>query len=153
MGMGSLFTAAGYMIYAFSDVFGRLLSDFSFSLFLAFANTGFLTFYQKNVPVDIMGRVGSFYSLVEAVFIIVVTAVFGAASVSSSVRGIVIAGAAVMLALAAVLCSFLLAAAKGGLLMYFKRINVNKHKETAVSFREDSFFVSFSERRVFRNIT
>ncbi|AFJ62778.1 Hypothetical protein ACI5QL_02670 [Bacillus velezensis] len=37
--------------------------------------------------------------------------------------------------------------------MYFKRINVNKHKETAVSFREDSFFVSFSERRVFRNIT
>lgn len=27
--------------------------------------------------------------------------------------------------------------------MYFKRINVNKHKETAVSFREDSFFVSF----------
>ncbi|AQP98291.1 MULTISPECIES: GNAT family N-acetyltransferase [Bacillus] len=27
--------------------------------------------------------------------------------------------------------------------MYFKRINVNKHKETAGSFREDSFFVSF----------
>ncbi|MEJ8549271.1 GNAT family N-acetyltransferase [Bacillus velezensis] len=27
--------------------------------------------------------------------------------------------------------------------MYFKRINLNKHKETAVSFREDSFFVSF----------
>ena len=47
MGMGSLFTAVGYMIYAFSDVFGRLLSDFSFSLFLAFANTGFQTFYQK----------------------------------------------------------------------------------------------------------
>ncbi|MEH7663126.1 MFS transporter, partial [Bacillus velezensis] len=91
------------------------LADFGFlvlAFFLAFANTGFLTFYQKNVPVDIMGRVGSFYSLVEAVFIIVVTAVFGAASVSSSVRGIVIAGAAVMLALAAVLCSFLFASAK-----------------------------------------
>ncbi|GJJ26548.1 hypothetical protein LSG23_13040 [Bacillus velezensis] len=27
--------------------------------------------------------------------------------------------------------------------MYFKRIKLNKHKETAVSFREDSFFVSF----------
>ncbi len=27
--------------------------------------------------------------------------------------------------------------------MYFKRINLNKHKETAVSFGEDSFFVSF----------
>lgn len=27
--------------------------------------------------------------------------------------------------------------------MYFKRINLNKHKETAVSFRDDSFFVSF----------
>ncbi|WP_420313722.1 GNAT family N-acetyltransferase [Bacillus amyloliquefaciens] len=31
---------------------------------------------------------------------------------------------------------------KGGHL-YFKRINLNKHKETAVSFREDSFLVSF----------
>ncbi|QTN94479.1 MFS transporter [Bacillus sp. LJBV19] len=113
MGMGSLFTAAGYMIYAFSDVFWTAaFGFFLLAFFLAFANTGFLTFYQKNVPVDIMGRVGSFYSLVEAVFIIVVTAVFGAASVSSSVRGIVIAGAAVMLALAAVLCSFLFASAK-----------------------------------------
>ncbi|MFA1779095.1 GNAT family N-acetyltransferase [Bacillus velezensis] len=27
--------------------------------------------------------------------------------------------------------------------MYFKWINLNKHKETAVSFREDSFFVRF----------
>ncbi len=86
-----------------------------------------------------MGRVGSFYSLVEAVFIILVTAVFGAAAVGSSVRVIVIAGAAVMLALAAVLCSFLFAASKGGLPMCFKRINLKKHKETAVSFREDEY--------------
>ncbi|PIK30173.1 MFS transporter [Bacillus siamensis] len=128
MGMGSFFTAAGYMIYAFSHVFWTAACGFFFlAFFLAFANTGFQTFYQKNVPVDIMGRVGSFYSLVEAVFIILITAVFGAAAVSSSVRHIVITGAAVMLMLAAVLCSFLLAAAKRRTLDGFQ---ANQFKQT-----------------------
>ncbi|KYC86634.1 hypothetical protein B4140_2310 [Bacillus amyloliquefaciens] len=30
--------------------------------------------------------------------------------------------------------------------MYFKRINLNKHKETAVSFREDSFSSDLARR-------
>ncbi|MBT2574339.1 MFS transporter [Bacillus sp. ISL-51] len=113
MGIGALLVSVGYMIYAFSEFFWTAaLGFFLLAFFLSFANTGFLTFYQKHIPVDIMGRVGSLYSLFAAVFILLITGLFGFLAIRASIQHIVMAGAAVMLLLAVVLCSFLFISAK-----------------------------------------
>ncbi|MBY8912880.1 MFS transporter [Bacillus sp. YC2] len=113
MGSGALLVSVGYMIYAFSEFFWTAaLAFFLLAFFLSFANTGFLTFYQKHIPVDIMGRVGSLYSLFEAVFLILITGLFGVLAIGVPIQRIVMAGAAVMLLLAVVLCSFLFIFAK-----------------------------------------
>ncbi|WP_245830955.1 MFS transporter [Sediminibacillus massiliensis] len=100
LGLGSLFVSAGYLIYAFSDNFAMASSGFfvlSFSL--AFANTGFHTFYQENIPVDIMGRVTSLYGIAESVLVIITTCMFGIAANIFSIQLVVISGALLMLLL------------------------------------------------------
>ena len=75
---GTIFTAFGYVVFYNSQGFvtaicGVFLIGFS----VTFANTGYLTFYQNHVPVTIMGRFGSFFSIIEAVFIICLTILVG----------------------------------------------------------------------------
>jgi len=107
MGLGSLIVAIGYIAYAFSNTFviaafGFFLLSFAFS----YANTGFHTFYQNNIPIEIMGRVGSIYRLLESFFIILTTAIFGIGAQLISIRTIVVAGTLVMLLIAIMLCAF-----------------------------------------------
>lgn len=105
IGIGSMFVSIGYIVYAFSDSFSiAAVGFFTLSFSLAFANTGFQTFYQNNIPVDMMGRIGSIYGLVEAVFIIVATSLFGVAAQLISIRFIVIVGTLVMLLATIILC-------------------------------------------------
>ncbi|WP_377888906.1 MFS transporter [Alkalihalobacillus sp. R86527] len=104
IGMGSMITAIGYMVFTASDTF--LIASvgcFSLSFATAFANTGFYTFYQKNIPVDVMGRIGSAYGFVEAFLIIVFTAIFGVVSDLISIRFVVVSGATIMLLVSIVL--------------------------------------------------
>ncbi|MGN4126875.1 MFS transporter [Lysinibacillus sphaericus] len=104
IGMGSLITACGYIIFSFSYTF--LLASmgcFILSFATAFANTGFYTFYQNNIPVNVMGRIGSIYGLVEAFLIIIVTAIFGVASEVLSIRAVVVSGSMIMLLVATIL--------------------------------------------------
>lgn len=62
---GFLFVAVGYMIYAFSFSFFSVAIGFILlGFFNAFSNTGFMTFYQNNVPVDMMGRISSVYGVI-----------------------------------------------------------------------------------------
>ncbi|MFC0270378.1 MFS transporter [Metabacillus herbersteinensis] len=107
IGLGSVIVSVGYIIYAFSD--GFLIASVGFfvlSCANAFANTGFTTFYQNNIPVEVMGRVGSAYGLVEAFLVIVVTAVFGILAQLVSIQFVVIGGAFIMLGLTIVLFTF-----------------------------------------------
>ncbi|WP_181349673.1 MFS transporter [Thalassobacillus sp. CUG 92003] len=98
MGAGALCVAGGYVIYAFSESFiMAALGFFGLSFSLAFANTGFYTFYQNNIPVEIMGRVGSLYAMVEACLIIVLTIMFGIAAQLMPIQLVVIGGSAIML--------------------------------------------------------
>jgi MFS family permease len=109
IGLGSVFVSIGYLIYAFSN--GFLLAAIGFfvlSFFLAFANTGFQTFYQNNIPVEVMGRVGSVYAFVEALLVIVTTAIFGAVAQIVSIRIIVIIGTLIMLVMTIFLSIILL---------------------------------------------
>ncbi|WP_047980504.1 MFS transporter [Ornithinibacillus contaminans] len=98
IGMGTLLVSIGYSIYAFSHSFiGAGIGFFVLAFFTAFANTGFLTFYQNNIPTNIMGRIGSIYGFIEAIFIIVATSILGAATNFISVKGAVILGVFIMI--------------------------------------------------------
>ncbi|WP_157418055.1 MFS transporter [Bacillus cereus] len=107
--IGSLFIAIGYLIYAFSNVFLiAAIGFFILSFSMAYANTGFYTFYQNNVPVHIMGRIGSIYGLVIALVTIFITILSGVATQFISIQLVVIVGSLIMLFITIVLCVFTL---------------------------------------------
>lgn len=109
IGIGSLFIAIGYIIYAFSNVFLiAAIGFFILSFSMAYANTGFYTFYQNNVPVHIMGRIGSIYGLVIALVTIFITILSGVATQFISIQLVVIVGSLIMLFITTVLCVCLL---------------------------------------------
>ena len=67
IGGGSLLVTSGYVIYSFSNSFISVVIAFLIlGFFNSFSNTGFMTFYQNNVPVDIMGRISSVYGLLQS---------------------------------------------------------------------------------------
>ncbi|WP_144524080.1 MFS transporter [Bacillus pumilus] len=105
LGIGSLFVACGYLIYAFSStLFAAAVGFFLLAFFLAFANTGFMTFYQTNIPVEVMGRVASFYTLVEAILTIMLTGVSGGLAHVLSIRISVVIGSLCMFLVCLLLC-------------------------------------------------
>lgn len=104
MQIGAAGTAGGYLIYAFSSSFyGAAAGFFVLAFALAFANTGFQTFYQEQIPAEVLGRISSIYGLVEAMGIIVLTMGFGAISYFFSIRLAVIIGSFGILAIALIL--------------------------------------------------
>ncbi|MGE6629161.1 MFS transporter [Bacillus sp. NPDC077027] len=105
IGLGSLFVAFGYLIYAFSHTFMvAAIGFFVLAFFLAFANTGFMTFYQTYIPVEVMGRVASFYALCEAILTIGMTGISGGIAYFLSVKISVIMGCVSMLLICLLLC-------------------------------------------------
>jgi MFS family permease len=77
MGIGYMMVALGYIIYAFSFSFLSVAIGFIIlGYFNAFSNTGFMTFYQNNVPTKMMGRIlsvfGTFQSMFQIVFIMLI---------------------------------------------------------------------------------
>ena len=102
MASGAVLTAVGYLIYAVSTGFEGAASGFLvLAFFLAFANTGFQTYIQNNIPVAVMGRVISVYGLLEAVFLIVLTVLAGVAAELFSIRLVIICGSMGMLCISA----------------------------------------------------
>ncbi|MHA4151860.1 MFS transporter [Bacillus cereus] len=109
IGIGSLFIAIGYLIYAFSNVFLiAAIGFFILSFSMAYANTGFYTFYQNNIPVHMMGRIGSIYGLVIAIVTIFITILSGVATQFISIQLVIIVGSLIMLFITVVLCVFTL---------------------------------------------
>ena len=101
MSMGTLLVSIGYVIYSFSTSY--LLASIGFfvlSFFLSLANTGFMTFIQKKVPIDMMGRISSLYKMASS-FIQILTVLFlGFAAQMLSVKEVVIGGSLLMFAVA-----------------------------------------------------
>ncbi|MCL9635097.1 MFS transporter [Bacillus zanthoxyli] len=98
IGAGSVGVSLGYLLYACSSSFQTMGTGFfSLSFALAFASAGFQTFYQNSIPVDMMGRVGSIYGLLESLLIIIMTFLCGMAAHIVSIQGAVIGGSLVML--------------------------------------------------------
>jgi predicted MFS family arabinose efflux permease len=113
IGGGSLFVSIGYIIYAYSTTFSiAAIGFFILAFSLAFANTGFHTFYQNNFPVELMGRIGSIYGLFEAFLIISITILFGVTSQLISIQLVVIIGSFLMLLITILLLLFCLLPSK-----------------------------------------
>ncbi|UFT99556.1 MFS transporter [Radiobacillus kanasensis] len=107
IGLGSLMVSIGYMIYSFSGNFlVAAIGFFILSFSMAFLDTGFYTFYQNNVPVNVMGRVGSVYGFIEAFFIIIGTIIFGIMSEVISIQFVVILGSLIMFTVTIILFIF-----------------------------------------------
>ncbi|WP_243494782.1 MFS transporter [Priestia aryabhattai] len=98
IGAGSVGVSLGYLLYACSSSFQTMGTGFfSLSFALAFASAGFQTFYQNSIPVDMMGRVGSIYGLLESLLIIMMIFLCGMAAHIVSIQGAVIGGSLIML--------------------------------------------------------
>ncbi|WP_251554449.1 MFS transporter [Neobacillus muris] len=68
LGLGYLMVAAGYLIYAFSSSFlAAAIGFIILGFFNSFSNTGLVTFYQNNVPVEIMGRISSIFGTIQSI--------------------------------------------------------------------------------------
>nr|MBR9646363.1 MFS transporter [Streptococcus sp. 11-4097] len=95
--------------YAFSNEFLiATIGFFILSFSMAYANTGFNTFYQNNVPVYMMGRIGSIYGLVIAFMTISITILLGLVTQYISIQLVFIIGSSIMLLITIILCVFTL---------------------------------------------
>ncbi|MFJ7370989.1 MFS transporter [Lysinibacillus sp. NPDC098008] len=104
IGMGSVLTALGYVIFTASWTFTiATFGCFLLAFATAFANTGFYTFYQNNIPPESMGRIGSMYSFFEAFFSIILTILFGIVAEWITIRLVIVSASWVMLVVAVIL--------------------------------------------------
>ncbi|MDJ0332701.1 MFS transporter [Planococcus sp. S3-L1] len=100
IGAGSVFTAVGYIaLYSSHGFISAATGTFMIGFAITFANTGYLTFYQNNVPVKMMGRFSSLFSIVEAFFIIVLTVIIGLTAELTSIRPVGLIGSLTFLLL------------------------------------------------------
>nr|WP_020619299.1 MFS transporter [Paenibacillus daejeonensis] len=105
--VGALGNCLGYLIYAFSDSFlVAAIGFFVLAFFLAFANTGFATWYQKTIPIHLMGRIGGFNGLIESLLTLVVTLLFGVLAEMVPLRSVIVGGVLMMLGLGVALTAF-----------------------------------------------
>lgn len=126
IGMGSLVTALGYLIFTFSFSFLiAALGCFVLSFATAFANTGFYTFYQNNIPSESMGRIGSIYGFFEALFIIIFTTIFGIFAEWITIRSVVISASFMMAFVAVILLWLNMKPSKSH---YYKRLISSKQQ-------------------------
>ncbi len=87
IGFGTTATAVGYLVFYGSHHFHVAAAGvFLIGFAVTFANTGYVTFYQNHVPVKVMGRFGSILGIIEAVFIVALTALVGLAAEFATIR-------------------------------------------------------------------
>ncbi|WP_075619057.1 MFS transporter [Paenisporosarcina indica] len=109
MAIGSLFVAVGYVIYSVSTTYLVAgIGCFILSCFLSFANTGFMTFIQSTIPVDIMGRISSLYGMVSSSIQLSAVLLFGFAAQLFSIKIVVMGGSILMFLVACVLLATLI---------------------------------------------
>lgn len=107
IGVGSLLVSTGYLMYAFSaSLLMAAVGFFFLAFFIAFANTGFLTFYQHNIPTHLLGRVISFYQFAQSILTMALTGLLGLLAEIATIQIAVITGVLVMFFLSNVLCVF-----------------------------------------------
>lgn len=106
---GLLLVTTGYTIYAFSWSFASIVSGFVIlGFFLVFLNTGMMTFYQNNVPTEVMGRVTSIYQLIQSGVQVIFILAIGIVADVISLRITIVFLALVMFCLSLLFSGFVL---------------------------------------------
>ena len=101
---GYLFVAIGYLMYATASSFLIVMVGFLLlGFFNAFAGTGFMTFYQNNVPQALIGRFTSLYGLGQSVVQILLILAIGFTGDLFPLRFSIIAGSVLLSLLSLVL--------------------------------------------------
>ncbi|WP_371744364.1 MFS transporter [Exiguobacterium sp. PFWT01] len=92
IGFGTIMTPVGYLLFASSSSFMMASVGFFVLTFaLAFANTGFLSFYQHHVPVEIMGRFSGAINVAESLLVILLTFGIGLLAEMVGIRSVYLA--------------------------------------------------------------
>lgn len=106
IGYGALFSGTGYLIFSLSHTFmWAAIGFFVLSFAFSFANTGFLTYIQQNIPISLLGRVTSIYSITESFGILVLTLGVGFLSEMFGIRLIVFSTTILLIVVASLLIS------------------------------------------------
>lgn len=93
MKYGMLFSACGYVLFSFSTSWSMAaIGFFLISGSLPFVNVGFMTFIQRNLKEELLGRFLSIFSLAEALGVISLTVIFGYLTNSVSIRSLILTG-------------------------------------------------------------
>lgn len=100
MASGYVMVAIGYLIYAFSFSFWTVAIGFMvLGFFNSFSGTGFMTFYQNNVPVHMMGRISSIYGIFQSFLQVIFILLIGFTGDIIPVRYSIIAASSLMFVL------------------------------------------------------
>ncbi|MGE7625013.1 MFS transporter [Viridibacillus sp. NPDC096237] len=103
--IGMLMTTVGYLLFYSSIGFWSATAAFIFlGFFMSFANSGYDTFYQKNVPTEIMGRFGSVTAMFLSILQISFTFIIGALAEWFSLQMVTIGFSAIAVLLSIILC-------------------------------------------------
>ncbi|GGA80438.1 MFS transporter [Ornithinibacillus halotolerans] len=96
--IGIIMTSLGYVIYAFSWSFASIVVGFVIlGFFNVYLNAGMMTFYQNNVPVEVMGRVTSIFQLIQSAIQVLFILAIGFTADVISLRVTIVTLAIVML--------------------------------------------------------
>lgn len=105
IGFGTILMSLGYLMFYLSTNFiSAAIGFIILGFFLSFANTGYTTFYQNNVPVEIMGRFSSASQLFQGVLGIILTLILGGLAELISLRTVAIIFSAVAIIISIALC-------------------------------------------------
>ncbi|WP_406945888.1 MFS transporter [Halobacillus sp. SY10] len=100
MTSGYLLVSVGYLVYAFSVSFWTVAIGFMvLGFFNSFSGTGFMTFYQNNVPVKMMGRISSIYGIFQSFLQVMFILLIGFTGEMIPVRYSIIAASMLLLVL------------------------------------------------------
>ncbi|WP_146551433.1 MFS transporter [Rummeliibacillus sp. SL167] len=103
--LGMLLTSIGYLLfYSSTEVWAALFSFLILGFFMSFSNAGYDTFYQKNVPTELMGRFGSISSLFLSLIQISLTIFLGFMADWFSLQVVAVSFAAIGVLMAILLC-------------------------------------------------
>ncbi|MBS4208737.1 MFS transporter [Bacillus sp. FJAT-50079] len=96
--IGLIMMTIGYVIYAFSWSFMSIVVGFIIlGFFNTFLNAGIMTFYQNNVPINVMGRVTSIFQLIQSAVQVVFILAIGVTADLLSLRLTIVVLAFLML--------------------------------------------------------
>jgi MFS family permease len=122
--LGMTGAAFGYtMFYSNSTFLASAVSFLVIGIFFSFANSGYTTFFQNNVPIDIMGRFSSLSNLIIAFIEIIFTLLLGWMAELFQLQFVCFVGSVAMVILSILLCVIIYNPSKGSL--YEVETNLN----------------------------